>query len=103
MESLRLEDLSLENQEKYRDIIQKYNITNLYYIEDEKDKLNITDLTVDGYTMRMSKSFKTLFPIKKYFTIMMESKSRENIKEPYWNFRIKTLDKLLEDQSKIKE
>lgn len=98
MEPLKFEEIPLEDQEKYKDIIQKYNISDLFYIENEKDKLNFTDLIIEGYTMRMSKAFKSLFPIKKYFTIIMESKSRENIIAPYWNFRILILDNLLEDQ-----
>lgn len=102
MKSINPNELSIEEQEKYGEIIQKYNITNIFYIEEERDKLDLTDLEVDGYLMRMSKTFKNLFPIKKYFTIVMESKSRENIISPYWNFRILILDNLLDKKDEIK-
>lgn len=97
MEELEFNNLPVEYQNKYKEIIERYKIEKIFYIEDENQLLNLGDLEVEGYTMRMSKSLKTLLPIKKYFTIILELKSRENIKEPYWNFRIQILDNLLEN------
>ncbi|WP_299996561.1 hypothetical protein [uncultured Clostridium sp.] len=97
MEEFKLNDLPIEFQDKYKELVEKYKIDRIFYIEDENKLLNLGDLEIEGYTMRMSKSLKTLLPIKKYFTIVLELKSRDNIKEPYWNFRIQILDKLLEN------
>lgn len=97
MEEFKLNDLPIEFQDKYKKLVEKYKIDRIFYIEDENKLLNLGDLEIEGYTMRMSKSLKTLLPIKKYFTIVLELKSRDNIKEPYWNFRIQILDKLLEN------
>ena len=97
MEEFKLNDLPIEFQDKYKELVEKYKIDRIFYIEDENKLLNLGDLEIESYTMRMSKSLKTLLPIKKYFTIVLELKSRDNIKEPYWNFRIQILDKLLEN------
>lgn len=106
MESVLINNLPKEVEEKYSEIIEDYKIDRIYYIDNEDKLLNLGDINIDGYIMRMSKSLKTLLPIKKYFTIILEMKSRDNIKEPYWNFKIQLLDKLLEikDQAnQIKE
>lgn len=99
MEDILVKELPKEYEEKYSEIIKDYKIKEIYYIEDENKLLNLNDFKIDDYTMRMSKSLKTLLPIKKYFTIVLEMKSRENIKEPYWNFRIQLLDKLVENKN----
>lgn len=99
MEDILVKELPKEYEEKYSEIIKDYKIKEIYYIEDENKLLNLNDFKIDDYTMRMSKSLKTLLPIKKYFTIVLEMKSRENIKEPYWNFKIQLLDKLVENKN----
>lgn len=99
MESVLVKELPEEYKEKYSEVIKDYKINEIYYIENEDKLLHLNDIEVEGYTMRMSKSLKTLLPIKKYFTIILEMKSRENIKEPYWNFRILLLDKLVENKN----
>ena len=71
MEEFKLNDLPIEFQDKYKELVEKYKIDRIFYIEDENKLLNLGDLEIEGYTMRMSKSLKTLLPIKKYFTIVL--------------------------------
>lgn len=96
MENFILDELPEDIYKDYKEVIEKFKIDKIYYIENEKDIDLADDIIIDGYTMRMSKSLRSTLPIKKYFTILLELKSRENIKEPYWYFKIQTLDKLQE-------
>ena len=100
MEQFILNELPEDIYKNYKMVIERFKIDRIYYIENEKDINLADDIEIDGYTMRMSKSLRMTLPVKKYFTILLELKSRENIKEPYWYFKIQTLDKLLEIMNK---
>ena len=103
MKILKFNELPKECQEKYEEIVKEYNINTIYYIEDKLDLLYLNEIDIDGYKLNISKGLSMILPIKEYFTIILESRSRENIKEPYWNYRLYKLDKLLEIQQNEEE
>lgn len=101
MKIFNIEDLPKEINEKYKKIIDDYKFNTIYYIEDKLDMIGIDQIKIDDYTLKLSKSFISILPIKQYFTIVLESKSRENVKEPCWSYRLYILDKLLEKENSI--
>lgn len=83
-----------ENYNKYKEAISRYGINRIFYIEDKYDVMSYDYIETDDTRLKVSKSLISILPTKKYFTLILTSKSRSNVNEPYFFYKIETLDTL---------
>lgn len=82
------------NYDKYKEVIERYGISKIFYIENKFDIMDYEYLETDETKLKVSKPLIETLPFKKYFSLILTAKSRSNVNEPYYFYKIETLDKL---------
>ena len=105
MKILSPEQFKQEEPELYensKEAINRFKVNRIFYIEDKYDLMSYDYLETEDTKLKVSSSLIYSLPMKKYFTLVLTAKSRSNVNEPYYFYKIQTMNQLITEILKEK-